>query len=269
MMSIFRKHEVWFFLGLIVVANTLFVSGIVFDVLPQRLYGYGRFALLGVLLFAVVFTARGWSGIDDLLRPMLEWRRSVGWYLFGALWTPVICVCVLLVRWTLGATMPEFSANFSVVTRPDVVVILFFSSFVGEMVWISYAVRRLSRHFTPYVSALIVGAVWTAWWLPMAIYNFGIIPDLPLMALLFNQMGVAAMCTFVYMHTKSGLLVLILQLMFNTTILVLPITPAVAGVTTYWAFAVTYFTAASLLFLIFGPKPLFATPLYRGSPTHI
>lgn len=257
MMSFLRKYEVWCFLGLIIVANTLFVSGIVFDVLPQGLYAYGRFALLGAVLLGVVMIARGRAGLDDLLRPLLEWRRPPAWYLFALLWNPAICILVLLGLWAAGAKMPEFAADFSVVTRPTVVMVLIFSSFVGEMVWISYAVRRLARRFTPYVSALIVGTVWTAWWLPMAIYNFGIIPDLPLLALLFNQIGIAAMCTFVYSHTKSGLLVLILQMMFNTSILVLPITPVVGGVATYWTFALTYFSTALLLFVIFGPKPLF------------
>lgn len=261
-MLIFQKYEVWVFLGLIIVANTLFVSGIVFDVLPKGLYSYGRFALLGALLLGVVLTARGLTGVDDLLRPMLECRRPLGWYLFVLLWTPAICALILLARLALGATGPEFATNFSLVTRPTVLLILFFSSFVGEMVWISYSVRRLSIQFTPFVSALIVGAFWTAWWLPMAIYNFGIIPDLPLVALLFNQVGVAVAGAFVYMHTKSGFLVLCLQVVFNTTILVLPMTPNVGGVTTYWIFAITYFIAASLLFVIFGPKPLFrATPV--------
>ena len=255
----FRKYEIWLFLSLIIVANTLFVSGMVLDVLPRGLYSYGRFALLGALLLGVVLAARGLAGVDDLLRPMLEWHRHVGWYIFVLLWTPVICAFVLLARWAFDATSPDFAADFSLVTRPSVMMILFFSSFVGEMVWISYSVRRLSMQFTPYVSALIVGAFWTAWWLPMAIYNFGIIPDLPLLALLFNQVGVALAGTFVYMHTKSGFLVLGLQLMFNTSILVLPITPGVGGVATYWAFAVTFFIATSLLFVIFGPKPLFRT----------
>jgi hypothetical protein len=258
MMSVLRKYEVWFFLGLIIVANTLFVSGIVFDVLPRGLYAYGRFALLGALLLGVVLAARSLAGVEDLLRPMLEWRRPVGWYLFVLLWNPAICAVVLLARGVFDAAAPDIVPDFSLVTRPSVISILFFSSFVGEMVWISYAVRRLSGSFTPYTSALIVGTVWTAWWLPMAIYNFGIIPDLPLVALLFNQIGIAAMCTFVYMHTKSGLLVLILQLMFNSSILVLPITPGVGGVATYWSFAISYFIAALLLFVIFGPKPLFA-----------
>ena len=263
-MVMFRKYEVWIFLGLILVANTLFVSGIAFDVLPKGLYSYGRFALLGALLLGIVLAARGRAGLDDLLHPMLEWRRPVGWYLFALLWTPAICALVLLTRGGLGATAPEFATNFSLIKRPSVLLILLFSSFVGEMVWISYSVRRLTMQFTPYVAALIVGTVWTAWWLPMAIYNFGIIPDLPLPALLFNQVGVAVAGAFVYMHTKSGFLVLCVQVIFNTSILVLPITPAAGGVATYWTFAVTYFITASLLFAVFGPKPLFrAAPAGR------
>jgi len=264
MMSALRKYEVWVFLVLIVVLNGLFVSAISFEFLPKGLYQNGRFALLAGLLCGIVLVARGWSGIVDLLRPMLEWRRPVRWYLFALLWNPLICLAVLAAIYIFNRnSMPDFTPNFAVAVRPSVLKTVLISSFVGEIVWISYAIRRLSGQFTPYVSAIIVGVVWTAWWVPMAIYNIGIIPNLPLGGLLINQIGVAAMCTFVYMHTKSGFLVLCLQLMFNTTILVLPVTPNVGGVTTYWIFAILYFIAALLLFVVFGPKPLFKTATAR------
>ena len=38
MMSLLRKYEVWWFLGLIIVVNALFVSGISFEILSHRLY---------------------------------------------------------------------------------------------------------------------------------------------------------------------------------------------------------------------------------------
>ena len=258
MMSLMRKYEVWVFLGLIVVANGVFVSGIAFEILPKGLYQYGRFALLAGVLCSVVILARGGAGIVDLLRPMLEWRRPLRWYVFAILCNPIICLAILAVIYAFNRNaMPDFSPNFTFATRPTVIKTVLISSFVGEIVWISYAIRRLSGQFTPFVSALIVGVVWTGWWMPMAIYNFGIIPNLPLVGLLINQIGVAAMCTFVYMHTRSGFLVLCLQVMFNTTILVLPMTPNAGGVTTYWIFAVAYFSTAVLFFIIFGPKPLF------------
>ena len=270
MMFLLRKYEVWWFLGLIVVVNAVFVSGISFQILPENLYQLGRFALLAGILASVVMAARGAEGIMDLLRPMGQWRRSPKWYFFAFLCNPILCLLILAVLYTVQpGEMPKFAPDFVIAANPYIIRTVLISSFIGEIVWISYAIRRLSDSFTPYVSALIVGVVWTAWWVPMVYYNIGIVPDLPLAALLFNQMGIAAMCTFVYMHTKSGVLVLCLQITFNFTVLILPVTPAVGGVTTYWVFAVSYFIAALLLFVIFGPKPLFGANAHRGSPTPI
>lgn len=260
MFSLLRKWEVWVFLALILLANAVFVTGITQDILPKGLYGYGRFALLGAVLFGSVFLLRGFKGVWDILRPMLEWKRSPLLYLFAVSWTVLLCLLVLTIKgFVTGETLDleSVKAGLQKTTEPKLLVTLMISSFIGEIVWVSYAVRKLSEKFTPYCSALIVGVVWTLWWLPMAIYNFGIIPNLPLGALLLNQMGIAAMCAFVYHHTRSGLLVLVMQFIFNATILVFPVTPDAGGPETYWAFATTYFSAALGLFLIFGPKPLF------------
>lgn len=241
-----------------------------FGALSHRLYSNGRLALLAGVLGSIVLAARGRAGIADLLRPMGQWRRPVVWYLFAVLWNPTICLLILAGLYTLNRdAMQDFVLNFAIAFRPDVMRTVIISSLVGEIVWISYAIRRLSANFTPYVSALIVGTVWTCWWIPMVFYNIGVIPNLPLGGLLINQVGVAAMCTFVYTHTKSGFLVLCLQLTFNFTILILPMTPAAGGVTTYWIFAAIYFIAALLLFVIFGPKPLFGASLQKRSATPI
>lgn len=259
MIAFLRKHEVWLVLALIVSANALFVTCVVNGILPESLYGFGRFALLGAVLFGSVFLLRGMNGIMDILKPMFVWKLQPLLYLFAITWTACLCFLVLIAKQVITAdslTMDELVTGLQSIMSPRLLVTLLVSSFIGEMVWISYAVRKLSVRFTHFVSALIVGAVWTAWWLPMSIYDFGIIPGLPLVALLFNQMGIAAMCAFVYFHTRSGLLVLVMQIMFNATILVFPITPTIGGAPTYWAFALTYFAASLVLFLVFGPKPI-------------
>ena len=259
MIKFIRRFEVWVFLLLLVLVNAVFVTCVVKGVLPAAVYGLGRFALLAFVLFGLVWLVRGLAGVSDILQPMLHWRRSPWFYLFALAWTASLCWIVLLVKGFFTGdylTSTEVAAGLKKVAQPRLLLTLAVSSFAGEIVWVSYALRRLTQQFTPYLSALIVGAVWTAWWLPMAVHNFGIIPDLPIAALLFNQMGIAAMCAFVYHHAKSGFLVLVMQIMFNSTILVFPITPTAGGPATYWAFALTYFTAATLLFLRFGPKPL-------------
>jgi hypothetical protein len=256
-MSFLRKYEVWCFLGLIVVVNTLFISAIMYDFLPEAFYMYGRFALLIAVLFSVIVLARGSGGLVDLFRPLIEWQRPLRTYMFALFWNPLFCLILLsVVSLIKTGELPVIPVKYTVITRLDVIALILVSSCVGEIVWISYAVRRLSAQFTAYVSAVIVGAVWTAWWTPMVFYNFGIIPDLPLMALLLNQIGVAAICTFVYAHTKSGIVILCAQLSFNFSILIFPVTPADGGTSTYWIFAISYFCAALMLFLIAGPKPL-------------
>ncbi|MFX0544537.1 hypothetical protein ACEWPL_003200 [Roseovarius sp. S1116L3] len=255
MLAYFRRYEIWVFLVLMFVANAVFVSAIAHGSLSKGFYNYGRFALLGAVFFGVIFCSRGMEGVRDALRPMLEWRRSPPWYLFALGWSSLICIGFLSLKSMLTGG-DAIEVNFSVVSRPSVLATVLVGSFIGEIVWISYAVRRLSHIFTTYISAMIVGLAWTAWWAPMVFYNVGIVPDLPLAALLINQTGVAAMCAFIYMRSKSGVLVLCMQVMFNLAILVFPVTPTAGGTATYWAFACTYFISALLLFRLFGPRPL-------------
>ena len=89
------------------------------------------------------------------------------------------------------------------------------------------------------------------------ILGVGVVPELPVLALMFNALGVAVMCGFIYSRTGSGPVVLLLQIMLNSSALVLPIVPTNGGIPTYWAFALTYLSASLLLFLFFGPRPLF------------
>ena len=103
----------------------------------------------------------------------------------------------------------------------------------------------------------------------MVFYGYGVIPGLPVIPLLLNQVGIAAMCTFVYMHTRSGFVVLCLQLMANSSVLIFPVNPIDGGLTVYWIFAASYFVASLLLFVVFGPKPLFSAYMQKGRATPI
>lgn len=255
--AVIGRHEVWIFLGLIVVVNTAFVGAIGAGLLPKGLYNYGRFLLLGLTLLAVVLAGSGPAGALDLVRPMARWRLAPGWYLLALGWAAAVAVVVLAGKGLAAGTgLAEVKANLAVVARPRVMATVLIGSFIGEIVWVSYAVRRLSARFTPFVASQIVGVFWTLWWMPMVVLNIGVIPGLPPAALLVNMLGIAAMCAFVYVHTKSGLAVLILQVMVNSIALVLPVMPTTGGVPTYWAYALAYCAGVLALYLAFGPRPL-------------
>lgn len=259
-----HRYEVWVFLCLIVVVNAVFVTMVAKDFLPRSLYPLGRFALLGGVLASVVLVGSGLRGIIDLLRPMTKWQVKPGWYLLALLWAVGVASLVLLLEQFVATDPTPYGATLHAVMKPRIQATILIGAFVGEIVWVSYALRNLTTRFTPFVSSQIVGVFWTLWWMPMVILNYGIIPDLPPVALLINQTGIAAMCAFIYWHTRSGFLVLLLQIMVNSTLLIFPVIPTEGGVGTYWAYAVTYYICAALLFAVFGPKPML-TPLLKGS----
>ncbi len=252
-----RRYEVVIALCLIVVNNALFVGGIYSGILPYKLYYFGRFLLLGTSLGVVILVGSGWKGILDLLRPMLQWRLSPWWYLLAFTWPTLISVLVLTGKGMItGNGLSEVTVDFSVVTHPAVAKTILIGSFIGEIVWVSYAIRHFSGKFTPFIGSQIVGVVWTLWWMPMVLLNVGVFPGLPPLALLFSVLGVAAMCSFIYSHTKSGIVVLVLQMMVNTTALIFPVIPSSGGIPTYFAFAGVYYGCVLLLYFFFGPKPI-------------
>jgi hypothetical protein len=256
MRSLLQKHEIWVFFALIIVANTVFIFAIHEGHLPFKLYNTGRFLLLGAVLVAVVALSRGFGGVTSLLAPLTRWRVSPAWYLFAALWAVSLCSVFVIVHAAVTGSWPEaFAPGLETMLQPSVFRTVLIGALIGEIVWVSYAFARLAPQLGTIVTALVVGTVWTGWWVPIAIMNVGVIPDLPLVALWINMIGIALVCGIVYGHTRSGLLVLLLQFGVNSSIVVFPVSPSTGGISVYWAFSIAYLAAALLLLMLWPPRP--------------
>lgn len=254
-----ERYEVFIVLAGIILANVVFVAMAASGYVTGGLYNYGRFFLLGATLLVVILMVRGSSGLSDIVKPFLNWRVKPKWYLFALLWPPVIAMGVLLAKVLLtDFKLADLTFGTQFLTRFDILANVAVGAFIGEIVWVSYAIRQLSKFASVFLAAVFVGIVWTLWWMPMAYFNFGIVPGLEPQTLLMNQTGVALFCGLVYYHTRSALCVLILQLNVNLSLLVFPVLPTTGGEGTYTAFAAAYLICAILGFVILGPKPLFA-----------
>lgn len=252
-----RDREVWTVLVSLVLANALFVFAISEGFLSMRFFHKGRFVLLGLVLASAVFLFRGWRAPFALLAPLKVWRLNPAWFLLAICWPPAMAMLALVAKGVvLGTGLAEITPTLAVVTRRDVFAMVLLGAFVGEIVWVSYAIGRLSKLLTPFVSSAIVGLFWGLWWTPLALFGIGIVPGIPVAALIFSMVGVALMCGFVYTHTRSALVVMSLQLSVNSSVLVFPIAPQSGGVPTYVAWSVIYLLCTVLLHVAFGPKPL-------------
>lgn len=224
------------------------------------LYDHGRFYALLFLLFCIVSFTKGTEGVIELFRPMLKWKVDPRWYAFSFLFSLLIAAFTLLLKSFYYGEESSFSLAISVPSITTSFVILTWA-FLGEVVWISYAVHELSKTMSAFHASQIIGVFWTLWWLPSVYINVGVIEGLPIWPLFLNMMGAAGMCAIVYEKTRSGLCVLVLQYMLNMSLLLLPVSPTAGGIPTYSTFAVLYFLAMLSLMYFMSPEKTSRSPI--------
>ena len=245
MIDFLKRYEIWVFLALAPLLNLVITyakSKGYIDFFP---YWNGRFYALFFLLLFIVKITKGNEGIKNLFRPMLVWKVHPKWYIFSLLFAFSIGVLTLVIKTIYHGDISFLSFELYIPSL-KFTLFLFLWAFLGEVVWIGYAVRELSKIIKPFYASQIIGFVWTLWWLPSVYINVGVIENLPIVPLFLNMMGAAGMCTILYAKTKSGLCVLVLQSMLNMSLVLLQISPD-DGEYTYTIFAVLYF----LIMLIF------------------
>lgn len=237
-----KKNEIWVFLVLGPIVNALFVYARILGLIPKPLYNTGRFCVLLIFLIFLVKYTRGIKGVKDIFKPMLNWRVHPKWYIFGFLFAFTVGVLTLSLKgiYFEGDFTSYLKTNFGVLTFRGIVA-LFLWAFLGEVVWVSYCIRELSKITKPFYASQIVGVVWTLWWIPIIIHGEGVLPGIPIFSLAIFMLGIAGMCTIVYGHSKSGTCVLILQFMVNISLNALSISPSTGGVQTFTAFSIVYF----------------------------
>ncbi|RXJ49667.1 hypothetical protein [Gelidibacter gilvus] len=251
MKEFIRKYELWIFLVLAPIFNTVLVLVTSSGLIPQFVYTHGRFYFLLLLLIIIVKYNRGYSGIIEMFRPILNWRVKPKWYLFSFFFIiSLVTITLLLKSFYTGINFTSiFKVSFSNLSFRGFIVI-FLWAFVGEVIWVSYSIRELTKNINPFYASQIVGFFWALWWVPVVFLNVGVILDVPVLPSMLIILASAGMCTIVYGHTKSGICVLILQFVLNLSLIVLPISPRNGGSETYTAFAILYFISM-LLFMYF------------------
>ena len=249
MKNFIKKYNIWIFLILAPLLNAIMTllnsKGIIYGFV----YTHGRFYVLMGLLVVIVLIAKGTEGIKNIFRPMLKWKINPLWYVFALLFSLTLASFTLFLKSfyynveyasLLKFSFPGVRSSFFLLTW----------AFMGEVVWVSYAIRELSKITKPFFASQIVGFVWALWWVPSIVINEGVILDLPFWPTFLNMMGAAGMCAVLYGKTKSGVCVWVLQWMLNMSLLILPVSPTTGGISTYATFSIVYFSVM-LIFMYF------------------
>lgn len=251
MSNFIKKYEIWIFLFLAPLLNTLFVYLRAQEFMPSFVYNHGRFGLLLLILVVIVKYTRGIEGIKEIFKPMLVWRVKPKWYLFSFMFAFTIATITLVLKNIYNGVEWGSIFNFDISIKSlRLTFIILIWAFMGEVVWVSYSIRELSKMMKPFFASQIVGVVWTIWWMPIVYLGEGVIPDFPFWSLLVGMMGTAGMCAVVYHYSKSGVCVWLLQFMLNMSLLMLAVSPRRGGIPTYTAFVVIYYI--TMLIFMYG-----------------
>lgn len=199
-----RRHRLLLFFGLALgLTWTAFIPWYASkgEDIPWFTFGPLLAALIAALLTG------GLPALRSVLASMVRWRVSPVWYVV-ALGFPIAAQLVAIsLNTSLGSAAPAWG-NIPPLAEilPMVAIFAIFSGPLGEEPgWRGFAVPRLLASHSAFSASLLLGAVWAAWHLPLALVG-----DLTLYGTI-NVLLAAFVFTWLYQNTGGSVLLAILM----------------------------------------------------------
>ncbi len=225
-----------------------------------------RLRLLGPLLvcLAVTYYVEGRKGLGKLFAAYTRWKVPARWYMLAFTWKFINAYLAIGFVFLIYGTFPgiyvdRFWEGWAV-NLPAIIYI----ALMEETSWMKFGVTRLQMRYNALTSALIIGFCWGMWYLPMLIINEGVPPGYPVPVFMGCMLGLGIMLTWAYNMTRSGLVLLVMQIISNTAFFVTPVLFAVTNDQHYIvAYSWVFMAFCAALPLFFGAKDLARRPRAR------
>lgn len=243
----------WTFWGIAMLEsnNDLYLVYIRTTIQPSSMYhSLAVFTILGglgplVAASALTFLTGGKEGVSALLRRGGDVGFDKIW------WIPIFIAfpLVFAVSYLLFGLVQTVPVSGLIQTVP--IYLFFGSSIAGEYGWRGYALDQLQSRFNALISSLIIGIVWSFWYLPL-FFTVGA-PQYGWFFPFFVVLTMLASIMFTWLHNNTAGSILtalvlhtslyfmfslssnsMLQTDLGYAIVILVMTIATASVTTYW-----------------------------------
>jgi membrane protease YdiL (CAAX protease family) len=227
-----------------------------------------RFRVFGPLVFSVLLTwyIEGRAGLAKLFGAFAHWKVPAGWYAMAFGWKfayTYIGAAVLLLlgsaAWPGWFIHDFWTGDHSKVGEllrnlPFIIGI----ALVEETAWMKYCVTRLQDRYSAFASCLITGTAWGLWYLPMLLIGEGVPDGYPWHMFMLSMISLTFLLGWTYNMTRSGTILLIMQIISNCAFLMIPVLPGLNDMRTEYinAFVLVNFATAVLLVLIYGWREL-------------
>ena len=244
------------------------VVGIVHTLTPAGLHMHDvpfahmvfRFRVFGPLVFSMAITAylEGIPGLKKLFASFFHWKVPAGWYLLAFTWKFILGYLGMMVvaalaiapwpGWYVWNFLPTIISNLAFIVGIAV---------VEETSWIRFSFTRMQERYSALLSAIIVGLCWGLWYLPMMLLGEGVPDGIPWFAFLFSMFSLTTLLGWVFNTTRSGTILLIMQVISNCAFVFIPMLPMTTNNPAYiQGFVIWFLLVAIIVIVVAGPKNL-------------
>jgi membrane protease YdiL (CAAX protease family) len=213
------------------------------------LFPFGPF----VAALTVASVTRRREGLEDLLSRSLRWRVGPKWYTAALLVPIAIALATISFNIFLGATTPtaaHLGPWYSLFLLFPVAMID--APLWEETGWRGYAMPRFPADRSPLANTLILGVLFAAWHLPLALANRALAAPY-----LIAGIASAVVTNWVYYNAhESALLAILYHTAANTLggFYFFPMFSGSDSVRLWWLYAAVYGVAAVAVVLAVGPN---------------
>lgn len=261
-----RNPVLWFFL----LAFGISWAGMV----PLTLYGrdlisftspiFNLIGGLGPTIAAVIVAAalKGWGGVKDLFRSLLQGRVGTQWYLVAFFGMALLAALGLVPLFLVQGITPEWGGFGPLFMLAPIFLINLLSNVWEEIGWRGFALPRLQARYSALTASIILGVLWAVWHVPMLMNPQNAMSSFPWYVTLVNMAAMSVIYAWIYNSTRGSLLLVTLfHAASNTVAFFLNVTLSAGAFAVHYGYLTTVIIVAAVIVVwVFGARSLSREP---------
>ena len=215
-------------------------------------------------LSAIIITllTEGKKELKNWLKTIFQFRIKLITYCFAIVYPVVYIAASYGLYLAFEGITVDFSQIPSIILYPiGVIFVFFFGGGQEEPGWRGFALKKLLRPYSPFLSSILIGIVWAIWHLPLFFIEGSSQANIPFSWYFPNIIGMSIIFTMLYLRSNKSLAPsMVLHGGLNTAIGWLPIQESILPPYAYITIAGWIFI---LIFIVFFQGNLFLTKQYK------
>jgi len=254
-----HRHEVaaFYLLALVLISAAMAAAG------ATGIEALALFGVIGPAISAVIIAqlTGGKQARRELLGQLFKWRVSLKWYLVALFLLPGIAAIAITIN--TGSLPPIRDGSLF----PQILILLVLMT--GEEIgWRGFVLPRLQERYNALTASLILGVMWGVWHFPGYLGGQGVPLEMSFFVFLTWVIGATILMTWVYNHTHSVLLSVVMHVFSNLAFGALPLLPETTGEqSTFWIFLGLVWVTSAIVIVVYGPATLTGTQGFQPRPS--